>query len=228
MHQQWCLNRAASTEIFFRMLLETCPIRTIPRRIESQTVSLKLLRCPLHPVEVLPRHTVAMGRAWLSRIPAQTAGQFSLRPAVAVKQRMLQFHQRHPTAGQSWRIHRPSPAEFDQGTVLIGVFLVSSQLQPPLQAMQSTDQPWIHCSFCSDGFKRVSHAFGRIQRQLSISSIQRQQAESELTVVDQLRLLLSFADVAFFHLGLVVVNCSQGTGRRSIGLALAIFDFCAD
>ena len=77
-------------------------------------------------------------------------------------------------------------------------------------------------------FKRVRYSLGRIQRQLSISSIQRQQAESELTVVDQLRLLLSFADVAFFHLGLVVVNCSQGTGRRFIGLALAICDFSAD
>ena len=162
-------------------------------------------------------------------------------PCCGSEQYMLQFHQRHPTAGQSWRIYRPSPAEFDQRIVLICGFLVSSQLQPPLRAMQSKDQPWIHCPFCSDGnrsqhsalqccemFKRVRHSFGRIQRQLSISSIQRQQAESELTVVDQLRLLLSFADVAFFHLGLVVVNCSQGTGRRSIGLALAICDFCAD
>ena len=168
MHQQWCLNRAASTEIFFRMLLETCPIRTIPRRIESQTVSLKLLRCPLHPVEVLPRHTVAMGRAWLSRIPAQIAGQFSLRPAVVVKQRMLQFHQRHPTAGQSWRIHRPSPAEFDQGTVLIGVFLVSSSAAATvarpcsqhinfeftaLFAVMGTDHSTVRCSAvkCSRG-----------------------------------------------------------------------------
>ena len=162
-------------------------------------------------------------------------------PCCGSEQYMLQFHQRHPTAGQSWRIYRPSPAEFDQRIVLICGFLVSSQLQPSLRAMQSKDQPWIHCPFCSDGnqslrsalqccemFNRVRYSLGRIQRQLSISSIQRQQAESELTVVDQLRLLLSFADVAFFHLGLVVVNCSQGTGRRSIGLALAIFDFCAD